>query len=357
MIDNLAFHGGVKNPILDFMTDLFNKLLILRTPGIGPVKYRDLVERFDDLAMIVDSLNPSDQLKDSVHREMDRAYQLGIDYLADDDPLYPQGLKEIKNHPPIICVRGNTQTLTKKMVSMVGTRHATAAGMRFMSDLAAEFADHNYAVVSGMAMGTDTAAHLGALRVDGNTQTIAVLAGGADYIWPLENESLYHKIIERGVVISEMPVGYIPVATNFVQRNRWVAGLCEKLILGEADSKSGSMRTARFAIDYKKPVFAIPSHPSDPRSAGPNQLIRDGSAVLCLSKNDFFDHQSTPEHIKNQKYLSGENEIIDRLGIIPLSESVLAELVKKNIVEIKRDLVMLELQGKIKKLDGGYVRV
>lgn len=339
------------------MTDLFNRLLILRTPGIGPVKYKELIDRFAQLDMIVDSLSLSDQLKDSVHREIDRAYQMGIEYLTDDDPLYPDTLKQIKNHPPILCVRGNIQTLTQKMVSMVGTRHATAAGMKFMSDLATEFASHGYAVVSGMAMGTDTAAHMGAMRADGQMQTIAVLAGGADYIWPLENESLYHKIIERGAVISEMPVGYVPVATNFVQRNRWVAGLCEKLILGEADSKSGSMRTARFAIDYKKPVFAIPSHPSDPRSAGPNQLIRDGLAVLCSSKNDFFEQQSVPKQIENQKCLFGENEIIDRLGIIPLSESVLAELVKKNIVEIKRDLVMLELQGKIKKLDGGYVRI
>ena len=320
-------------------------------PGIGPVKYNALLEKYGDIDSVVDSLNLTEDFKDSVKREINMANELDIKYIFEDDSFYPSELLKIKNHPIVISVRGNVETLRKKKVAIVGTRHSTATGMNFVSDLAQSFANHEYAVVSGMAMGTDSAAHIGALKPNGDTQTIAVLAGGVDYIWPIENESLYYEIIERGCVISEMPVGLKPNAQNFVQRNRWVAGLAEMLVISEADLKSGSMTTARFAIDYKKPVFAVPGHPSDARSAGPNSLIRNGTATLCMSSKDFFGDEK--EKIKKNK--TYKNEILDKLGMIPVSESVLANLVKKTVAEIKSDLVVLELQGLIRKQDGGYV--
>lgn len=334
------------------MKDMLQKLLILRTPGIGPVKYRNLLNEYNTDENILEHLDLSQDFIDSVKREMDKAFDLGIEYISDTDSRYPVGLKNVKNHPIVITARGNVDTLSKKCVSIVGTRHSTAAGMNFISEIAKSFAEHNFAVVSGMAMGTDTAAHRGALSVDGNAQTIAVLAGGVDYIWPLENESLYYEIMERGAVISEMPVGMMPNAQNFVQRNRWVAALSDSLIVGEADEKSGSMTTARFAIDYEKRVFAVPGHPSDARSVGPNSLIKSGAATMCMSVKDFFDDK---KETKNKKNLNPENEILDKLGMIPVSESVLANLVKKSISEIKSDLVVLELQGLIRKQDGGYV--
>lgn len=333
------------------MNDLLCKLLILRTPGVGPVKYNNLLNQYRCDRAILESLHLDNDFIDSVKREFDSANSMGIEYICDTDFRYPKNLLNIKNHPIVICARGNIETLSKKSVAIVGTRHATSAGMNFVAELAHCFAEHDYAVVSGMAMGTDTAAHIGALKANGNTQTIAVLAGGADYIWPLENESLYYDILERGVVISEMPVGYQPNGQNFVQRNRWVAGISDFLILSEADMKSGSMTTARFAIDYERPVFAVPGHPSDPRSMGPNSLIKNGMANLCMSINDFFDDEN-----KNyKKNCEPKNEILDKLGMIPVSESVLANLVKKTVSEIKSDLVVLELQGLIKKQDGGYV--
>ncbi len=331
---------------------LLQKLLILRTPGIGPVKYNNLITEYGDVGSVVDSLNLHQDFIDDIKREMGKANELNVQYICDNDDLYPVNLLRIKNHPPVICARGNVATLKKNMVSMVGTRHSTVAGMNFMSELAFAFAEHNFAVVSGMAMGTDTAAHVGALRSDGNAQTIAVLAGGVDYIWPLENESLYYEIIERGVVISEMPIGVNPLASNFIQRNHWIAGLSELLIVGEADAKSGSMSTARFAKDYERRVFAVPGHPSDSRSVGPNSLIKNGMATLCMSANDFFDDKKNG--IKKKNSISG-NDILDKLGMIPVSESVLANLVKKSVAEIRTDLVMLELQGLIRKQDGGYV--
>lgn len=334
---------------------LFNKLLILRTPGIGAVRFNALVQSFGGVDAAADSLNADSAHVDAVRREMDRAASMGITYISDDDALYPATLRTLKNHPPVITARGNLDALRKPAVSMVGTRHATAAGMGFMADLASAFASHRYAVASGMAAGTDAAAHRGALRAPGDANTIAVVAGGVDYIWPIENESLYHQILERGVVISEMPVGFVPVANNFVQRNRWVAGICEKLILGEADMKSGSMVTARFAMDFGREIWAIPSHPTDSRGLGPNSLIQSGHAKLCVGASDFFDVASKTQ--KKEKNVDNENSLLDKIGIVPVSESVLTQVVKKTISEIKRDLVVLELQGLIRKTDGGYVRV
>lgn len=334
------------------MDEILKKLLIIRTPRIGPVKYAALIQQYGSDDAIIESLNLTNDFIDSVKREIDKAHDLGIEYIMDTDSRYPKGLLNVKNHPIVISARGNIDTLSKKSVSIVGTRHSTATGMNFVSELACSFAEHNISVVSGMAMGTDTAAHVGALKAGGNTQTVAVLAGGVDYIWPLENESLYYEILDRGVIISEMPVGLTPVASNFIQRNHWVAALSDLLIISEADMKSGSMTTARFAKDYGKRVFAVPGHPSDPRSFGPNYLIKEGLATLCMSVNDFFDDEKIKNKKKSDVY---QNDILDKLGMIPVSESVLANLVKKSVSEIKADLVVLELQGLIRKQDGGYV--
>lgn len=340
------------------MSDLFEKLLIIRTPGIGPVRYMELIRKFGCAAAVVDSLGITADFRDSVLREMDAAQRMNIHYISDDSDFYPANLREIKNHPPIITVRGNLETLMHPNVSIVGTRHATGVGMKFVADMANAFVEHGMTVVSGMAIGTDSAAHRGALRATGNANTIAVLAGGVDYVWPLENESLYWEIVERGAIISEMPVGFVPVATNFVQRNRWVAGISDKLILSEADMKSGSMTTARFAIDFGRDVWAIPSHPADLRGMGPNSLIRSGDAKLCIGVQDFFaDTQKEKIKTKIQKKNDSENNVFDKIGTIPVSESVLAELVKKSVSEIKAELVVLELQGLVRKVDGGYVRV
>lgn len=340
------------------MSDLFNKLLIIRTPGVGPAKYADLLRRFGGADAAAASIGADVHRRDAILREMDAASRMGIHYICDDDDLYPAALRAVKNHPPVITVRGNLDTLRRPVVSMVGTRHATAAGMGFMANMARDFAQNGYAVASGLAMGTDTAAHRGALRSNSCTATIAVLAGGVDYIWPLENESLYYDIVSNGAVISEMPVGFVPSATNFVQRNRWIAGIAQKLILGEADKKSGSMTTARFAIEYGRDIWAIPSHPADPRSVGPNSLISGGLAKLCVGSVDFFENVDKNAAMgKNSEKVMPENPLLDKLGINPVSESVLAQIVKKPISEIKSDLVILELQGLVRKVDGGYIRI
>ncbi len=338
-----------------YKDDLFFKLLVLRTPGIGPVRYNELISRFGNAESAAQSLIINSEITDSVSREIEQAQQLGIHYISDDMNEYPPQLRNVKNHPPVLCVRGNVDVLSMPAVGIVGTRHATAAGMNFVADIACAFASNGYAVVSGLAMGTDSAAHRGALRADGNRQTIAVVAGGVDYIWPLENESLYWEIVARGAVISEMPVGFTPVATNFVQRNRWIAGISEKLIISEADMNSGSMKTARFALNMGRQLWAIPSHPSDSRAVGPNTLIQSGNAKLCNGVSDFF--KTEKNDVENKKNYDSDNSLLDAIGTIPVSESVLSDIVKKSISEIKSILVVMELQGLVRKVDGGYVRV
>jgi DNA processing protein len=334
--------------------ELFYKLLVFRTKGIGAVKYHELIRDCGGAESAVESLQVSGDLMDGVRREMDAAGSLGIRYIADDSPEFPEAYKRVRNHSPILSVRGNAETLGKKTAGMVGTRHATAAGMKFMSGLAKSFAAHGFAVVSGMAMGTDSAAHEGALSDAGDARTIAVLAGGADYVWPPENESLYRRIVERGCVVSDMPVGFVPVANNFIARNRIVAGLSGLLILGEADEKSGSVATANMTIEIGRPLWAIPSHPSDERSQGPNRLIRDGAAKLCSGAEDFFPDEKGSE---KERKKTPDSALLDFIGSVPVSGSVLTSLANKNISEIMSELVSLELSGFVKKVGGGYVRV
>jgi DNA processing protein len=337
------------------MKDLVERLMILRSPKVGPATYNDLLQRFESPAAVVEYLNVTQELRDSVMREIDVAQRLGIKFVTDDDVCYPAALKQMKNHPPILSVRGNVDTLQRESVAIVGTRHATGVGMNFVSDMAAAFAEHSISVVSGMAMGTDAAAHRGALRSEGNMNTIAVLAGGVDYIWPTENESLYYEILARGAVVSEMPIGFVPKGTNFVQRNRIIAGIGTKIILSEADLGSGSMKTAEFAMQMGRKIYAVPSHPADLRSAGPNSLIRSGVAILCQGIDDFFVRCKNID--KKEQKSESENTVFDKIGTVPVSESVLAQIVGKNISEIKRELVVLELQGLIRKTDLGFVRV
>jgi len=335
--------------------DLFYKLLVFRSKGIGAIKYHELIRDCGGAEAAVEYLQVSGELMDSVRREMDLAESLGIKYIADDSPDFPAPYKSVRNHAPILSYLGNIKTFSKKTVGMVGTRHATAHGMKFISELAHEFAKRNYAVVSGMAIGTDSAAHSGALMEANDSVTIAVLAGGVDYIWPKENEKLYREIIERGLVISDMPAGFVPVANNFIARNRIVAGLSEMLVLGEADEKSGSVATANMALEIGRPLWAIPGHPSDERSLGPNRFIAKGEAKLCSGASDFF-HLAE----KNAKKNNGEKSdsvLLNLIGSVPVSESVLTSLAKKNISETLAELVVLELSGSIKKVDGGYVRV
>jgi DNA processing protein len=193
------------------------------------------------------------------------------------EPDYPKTLQAIDTAPPLIALRGNAAVLAKPSVAIVGSRNASASGLTFAERLARQLGEGGYVVVSGLARGIDTKAHKAALE----TGTVAVLAGGHDRIYPAQNEPLLQTILEQGgAVISEMPMGWEPRGRDFPRRNRIVSGLSYGVVVVEAARRSGSLITARFALEQGREVFAVPGSPLDPRAEGTNDLIREG-ATLC----------------------------------------------------------------------------
>jgi DNA processing protein len=178
---------------------------------------------------------------------------------------------------------GNPALLARRAVALVGARNASANGRRLARDLASELGRHRLAVVSGLARGIDAAAHLGSLP----TGTVAVLAGGIDTIYPPENQELYEAIVAQGTVVAEPALGTVPQARHFPPRNRIISGLALGIVVVEAAARSGSLITARCALDQGREVFAVPGSPLDPRCRGTNDLIRNG-ATLTESVDDIL---------------------------------------------------------------------
>ena len=267
-------------------TEQFDRLRLIRSPNIGPVTYRQLIERFGTATAALEALpdlimrgggrgvilaNPR-----SVELEIRAAQGYGARYLFLGDPDYPELLTHLDNAPPAIMVRGNVELLQRNPVAMVGARNASAGACRFARTLAYELSEGGFAVVSGLARGIDTAAHVGS--IDGGT--IAIIAGGVDIAYPPENRELQEAIAERGLLIAEMPPGTEPRARHFPYRNRIIAGLALGTVVIEAAPKSGSLITARLAAEAGREVMAIPGSPLDPRSHGCNQLIREGATLV-----------------------------------------------------------------------------
>jgi DNA processing protein len=193
-------------------------------------------------------------------------------------------LRHIDAAPPLLCVKGRTELLAAPGIGIVGARSASAAGRRFARDLAVELASAGLTIISGLARGIDTAAHEASL----SRGTVAVLAGGLDVIYPPENANLHESIGNEGVLATEMTPGTIPKAEHFPRRNRIISGMSFGVIVVEAELRSGSLITARLANEQGREVFAVPGSPLDPRSAGPNKLIRDG-ATLITSAADVLE--------------------------------------------------------------------
>jgi len=171
---------------------------------------------------------------------------------------------------------GRLDLLHRPCVAIIGSRNASAIGQRFANTLASELGQAGYTVISGLARGIDTAAHNGSLA----TGTVAVLGGGVDHIYPRENTELHGKIAERGAIISESPLGYRATARDFPRRNRIISGLCSGVVVVEAAERSGSLITARYALEQNREVMAAPGSPLDPRTKGCNRLIRQGAHLI-----------------------------------------------------------------------------
>jgi DNA processing protein len=278
---------------LSIPADAVDRLRLIRTDSIGPVTYRQLLARFGSagaaLAALPDLARRGGRALSiasvgAAEAELEALQKAGAQPLFIGTPAYPALLAALETAPPVLAVRGDVGLLERPAVAMVGARNASAAGVRFARQLAADLVAAELVVVSGLARGIDAAAHQGAL----GGGTIAVVAGGVDVVYPPENADLMAQIAEQGLIVAEQPPGVEPQARHFPRRNRVIAGLAAGTLVVEGAPKSGSLITARLAAEAGREVMAIPGSPLDPRAQGCNLLIREG-ATLVQSAADVLE--------------------------------------------------------------------
>ena len=268
-------------------SDKLEWLRLIRSENVGPITFYKLLERFGSAASALEALpdlarrgGRSKGIKicsrAAAESEMAELEKVGGTFVGRDEPAYPPLLACIDDAPPLITVLGHVHLLEKTAVAVVGARNASLNGRKFARRLGADLGRGGKLVVSGMARGIDASAHEGALE----TGTVAVLGGGVDVIYPKENAALYDEIVARGAVISEMAPGTVPQARHFPRRNRLISGMCRGVVVVEASPRSGSLITARMALEQGREVFAVPGSPLDPRARGANDLIRQGATLI-----------------------------------------------------------------------------
>lgn len=308
-----------------------------------------------------------------VQHELAQARLAGARMLRHGQAGYPDALLDLPDAPPVLWARGDAALLNRRMVALVGARNASSLGLRMARRMAEGLGEAGFVIVSGLARGIDAESHLAALA----TGTIAVQAGGVDVIYPEENADLAGKIVAQGCLLSEQPMGTVPQARHFPLRNRIVSGLVRAVVVIEAASRSGSLITARTALDQGRDVLAVPGHPFDARAAGCNMLIREG-AVLVRSAADVIDaigasviplRPSSAPQTDDRPPLPGpvpprlalsdaaalHGRILSRLGPSPVAEDQLIRDMDMPAAQIAPELLALELDGKIIRQAGGLL--
>ncbi|MCZ4343348.1 DNA-processing protein DprA [Sphingomonadaceae bacterium G21617-S1] len=349
------------------------RLRLIRTPRIGPVAYTHLIGRFGsgvaalaalpDLARRGGGSAPAIPTEADARAEVARAVRAGGRYLFRGEPGYPTLLDQLDGAPPALILAGDRTLLDRRAVAIVGARNASGAAVRFARMLAHDLAASGWLVVSGLARGIDTAAHVGSIEAG----TAAVIAGGIDVAYPPENAALQRDIAERGLLIAEMPPGTEPRARHFPHRNRIIAGLTAGTVVVEAAPRSGSLITARLAGEYGREVMAVPGSPLDPRAQGCNLLIREG-ATLIQSAADIVEALSpiggvaaadreafTPMPSPADTDEAARHAILGLLGPVPLP---IDELIRQSDVGapiVQMVLLELELGGRIDRHAGGRI--
>jgi DNA processing protein len=347
--------------------------------GLGSRKYMKIINKYGDpevlwnltyaelknLAFIPKAVVNQildTKIKDEVDRHMERIYKNNIKVLTINDDIYPIFLKNIHDPPMVIYVKGNL-IQNEKAVAVVGSRVATPYGLKMAEAISRELTKCGITVISGMARGVDSSAHIGALNSGG--RTIAVLGCGLDKAYPPENDKLMKRIEETGTVISEYVPGVVPLPQNFPARNRIISGISMGVVVIEANEKSGSLITADFALEQGREVFAVPGNLSSPNSIGTNKLIKDGAKIVtCIEDilEEINVFRNTAINIFEQKELEKARIFKD----LDPDERILAEclfnqpmhidaIIEKSGLEIKTInaiLVMLELKGCIDQLPG-----
>jgi DNA processing protein len=354
-------------------------LRLLRSENIGPVTFYQLLGRFGSATAALDALPEIARRggrqrplqicsRSAAERELARLDAVGARLVAWGEPDYPMALAAIDDAPPLLSLRGRTSLLENPALAVVGARNASANGRRFARDLALQLGQHGFLVVSGLARGIDAAAHEGALP----TGTAAVLAGGVDTVYPEENRDLHQAIAERGLVVAEMPVGTEPQARHFPRRNRIISGCALGVIVVEAALRSGSLITARLALEQGREVFAVPGSPLDPRCRGANDLIRRG-ATLLESVDDVLSALPSPstrparariqpEIAAETGRIGGDGELADArrailtlLSPTPVSVDELVRQCQLSPPIVVTVLLELELAGQLDRQAGNRV--
>jgi len=281
-------------------------LRLIRSSNVGPTTFRQLINKFgsaeDALAVLPEltrrgggKTSPRITPVEQAEYELEQLDNMGARMVGVSEPDYPHMLQFIHSPPPLISIMGTIEHNDDKTIAIVGARNASAAGKKLTAKLAADLGEAGYLIVSGLARGIDAVAHASSLK----TGTVAVYAGGLDKTYPSENHALAEQILENGgALISEMPIGSTPRAKDFPRRNRLVSGMAKGVLVVEAALRSGSLITARLALEQNREVFAVPGSPLDPRANGTNKLIKDG-ATLVTCADDIIDELATGSNAPN----------------------------------------------------------
>lgn len=353
-------------------------LRLARTEGIGPTMHADFLDRHGGSAEAALKTLPGrfrPPPLGEVEREVERVLRMGGRWILLGDPEYPPLLAETHDPPPALAVLGDPDALlAPRACAVVGARNASAAGLELAEEMATGLAASGVLVVSGLARGVDGAAHLGAMRAG---QTVAVIAGGLDRPYPREHAKLQERIAkEGGAVVAEAPLGTAPLAKHFPKRNRIVAGMSLGVVVVEAAARSGTLITARIALEAGREVFAVPGHPKDLRSAGGNALIRDGAPlvesaehVLALLPDRPASAGDATREARARRIVAEAElplvapsppanaaaQVLDFLGHAPLTVDELSRRCQLPAPDLAAVLLELEMAGHIETLPGNRV--
>ena len=353
-------------------------LRLIRTENVGPVTFRQLMNRFGSAEAAIDALpgllkrtgaNPRITTQMQAEDEIAGLERYGARLIATGEADYPDLLNYIPASPPLITLAGGENLDWARTVGIVGARNASSAGIKMTRTLALDLGEAGYTVVSGLARGIDTAAHQASLV----TGTVAVLAGGFDKIYPDENIPLAHDILDNGgALLTEMPLGWEPRARDFPRRNRLVSGLSLGIVVVEAAKRSGSLITARLALEQNRDVFAVPGSPLDPRAEGGNALIQQGAKLITTAadiieslgsadpaRNALFDPDWEPDFTEAEPAEpptdSDKSRLLSSLSTTPVEVDEIIRQTGLSVGTIQMLLLELDLAGQIEWSSGQLV--
>ncbi len=313
-----------KKPLAARLSDeqRFDWLRLVRSENVGPRTFRTLIDNCGSAGAALEALPELARRggvtrpiriasAQDIERELASARRLGVRFVAIADPDYPAVLRHIDSAPPVLAVRGREEALQQPAVAIVGSRNASAAGLTVADRLARGLGQAGYIVVSGLARGIDQRAHVASL----GTGAVGVLAGGHAKPYPSEAVALIARMVEFGAVVSEMPIEWEPRGRDFPRRNRIVSGLALATVVVEAARGSGSLITARYALEQNRQVFAVPGSPLDPRAEGTNDLLKQG-AMICTGVDDVL---TALEPVRSTEHIASLEED-DEYGRPPLGD-------------------------------------